>query len=408
MARQATGQIIIRKRKRSTTFALRFRAYGKREFITLGSAADGWTQKKADDELANVMADIRRGIWRPPTVEAAPSPQIEPDFHSFSTDWFERRKLEGLRPRTLEHLEWVLSHHLLPHLHALKLSELTPQIIDQYTAAKVKEGRLANATINKSVSVLGSILELAVEYGYIASNPAVGRRRKLPVTKKARPFLEPAQIEVLLAAAGELDAEDRSGRRYRRPLLATLAYAGLRIGELLALHWRDIDLASGSIAVREAKTAAGVRSVDIQPELREELAIWKATTSFDATADLAFPTSTGRADNRGNVRTRVLLRAVERADQRLAADSDQLPEGLSPHALRRSFASLLVGFGEDIAYTMAQIGHVDPKMTLGVYAQALQSKRRRSDATASDSAATTAFSPERTPSARRRQANTTP
>ena len=71
MARAATGQIVERKRKAGTTFAIRFRAYGKREFITLGTTADGWTRARAETELLNVLADVRRGFWRPPTVEPA-------------------------------------------------------------------------------------------------------------------------------------------------------------------------------------------------------------------------------------------------------------------------------------------------------------------------------------------------
>jgi integrase len=188
------------------------------------------------------------------------------------------------------------------------------------------------------------------------------------------------QVTALLDAASELDSEDRAGRRNRRPLLATLALAGLRIGELLALTWADVDLANGRIRVRASKTEAGVRTVDIQPELRDELLDWKATTAHDASADLVFPTSTGRPDNRNNVRRRVLLRAVERANDQLGGRCEPLPAQLSPHALRRTFASWLVAEGEDPAYVMQQLGHTDPKMTLGLYARALRSKRRRADA----------------------------
>jgi integrase-like protein len=79
------------------------------------------------------------------------------------------------------------------------------------------------------------------------------------------------------------------------------------------------------------------------------------------------------------VRRRVLLRAVERTNERIAEGGgcEPLPDGLSQHALRRSFASWLVAEGEDPAYVMQQLGHTDPAMTLGLYAKALQSKRRR-------------------------------
>jgi integrase len=59
---------------------------------------------------------------------------------------------------------------------------------------------------------------------------------------------------------------------------------------------------------------------------------------------------------------------------------EPLPEGLSPHALRCSFASWLIGEGEDPACVMAQMGHTDPQMTLAIYARALKSKSRRAHA----------------------------
>ena len=84
-------------------------------------------------------------------------------------------------------------------------------------------------------------------------------------------------------------------------------------------------------------------------------------------------------------RPRVLLRAVKQANERIAEDEDAtcepLPEGLSPHGPRRSFASWLVAEGEDPAYVMQQMGHTDPTMTLGLYAKALRSKGRRADRT---------------------------
>ena len=75
----------------------------------------------------------------------------------------------------------------------------------------------------------------------------------------------------------------------------------------------------------------------------------------------------------------MLLRAVERADQRIAekGGSEPLPDGLCQQDLRRTFMSWLVAEGEDPAYVMGQAGHKDPKMTLGIYAKALRSKRRR-------------------------------
>jgi integrase len=132
-----------------------------------------------------------------------------------------------------------------------------------------------------------------------------------------------------------------------------------------------------------SKTEAGVRSVDLQPELRAELVGWKLCVD-PRPHDLVFGTPAGR----NKVHRRLLLRAVERANEKIALYSDGsasdwedslIPERLSPHDLRRSFASWLVSEGEDPAYVMAQLGHADPKMTLGLYARGLTSKSRRAD-----------------------------
>ena len=148
------------------------------------------------------------------------------------------------------------------------------------------------------------------------------------------------------------------------------------MGELLALEWRDINLATGTISIRASKTAAGVRAIDLHDDLRAILVDWKLSTIHSAGGDLVFPTGTGRADNRNNVRRRVLGRAVARANERIAEHGgcDPLPAGLSPHGLRRTFASWLIFSGADVAYVMDQLGHADPKMTLGIYAKALKAK----------------------------------
>jgi integrase len=57
----------------------------------------------------------------------------------------------------------------------------------------------------------------------------------------------------------------------RRPLIAVLVFAGLRLGEFQALRWGDVDLLRGTIRVRQAKTDAGVRIVHMLPILRREL-----------------------------------------------------------------------------------------------------------------------------------------
>ena len=64
MARKATGQVVELERERGRVFALRFRAYGQREYQTLGTLEEGSNRSKAEEELQNVLSDVRRGVWR--------------------------------------------------------------------------------------------------------------------------------------------------------------------------------------------------------------------------------------------------------------------------------------------------------------------------------------------------------
>ena len=162
-----------------------------------------------------------------------------------------------------------------------------------------------------------------------------------------------------------------------RALLATLALAGLRIDEALSLRWRDVDLAGGTLRVSRSKTEAGEREVDLLPLLRDELVGLKMRRDPEPDA-YVFETGRGGEDSPSNVRNRVLRPAVEAADAALVeAGRDPLPDRLTPHSLRRTFASVLVGLGDDPAYVMAQIGHTHAGFTLSVYARAM--RRRDGD-----------------------------
>lgn len=152
-------------------------------------------------------------------------------------------------------------------------------------------------------------------------------------------------------------------------MLATLTFAGLRLGEALSLRWRDVDLTRGTITVRAAKTDAGVRTVNLLPILHNELDDYRAR--LDPASDaLVFCTTTGHRLGATNIRRRILDKAVTNANAKLAEDGfEPLPEGLTPHSLRRTFASLLFALGETPPYVMAQMGHTTPNLTLAIYAR---------------------------------------
>jgi integrase len=375
LARKATGQVVERKGKRGRVYALRFRAYGRREYATLGTAEEGWTRRRAEEQLANVLADVRRGIWRPAEPTEPERPTEAPTFHVFASEWLADRRREGvLRPRTLEDYEWALTHHLLPYFADFQLSAITKRHVDAYKTHKATEGVIAPNQINKTLTRLSQILALAEEYELISGNPAFGRKRRLARTKPRRAWVEPEQVPALLEASDQLLA----GRG--RPLLATLIGAGLRISEALALERRHVNLTRGTVVVEQAKTEAGERTIDLPPALRDELALWLDRSPFKAPTALVFPTTTGKPDNRNNVRRRLLVKAVERANKRLAELGIEPIGRVAPHGLRRTYASLRHAAGDDVAYTSAQLGHEDPTFTLKIYVHAAKRRERLTEA----------------------------
>jgi integrase len=374
MPRRPTGQVIPPGPRRAS-WAIRFRAYGRRHFVALGTPEEGWSRARAEDELRHVLADVERGIWQPYEPPAARPPERAVTFHEFADEWFEGLRHEGLSDATLANYRWQLENHLLPFFSSHDLPQITIAEVDRYRQAKVRGGRLSPHSINTTITRLAQVLDIAVERELIDRNPARSRRRRLKQRKPQRTWLDRADlIADLLDAAGELDEEARIDRRAtpRRALLATLAFAGLRISEALGLRWRDVDLAAGTLRVGAAKTDAGVREVDIVPVLRDELLTHKVKTSFGGIDDYVFPTQTGGRANPSNVRNRVLARSLDRANEKRAVRHlTPLPEGLTPHSLRRTFISLLLAIGEDVPYVMRQVGHANPTVTLAVYAQVM-------------------------------------
>jgi integrase len=131
-----------------------------------------------------------------------------------------------------------------------------------------------------------------------------------------------------------------------------------------------VDLAGGAIYIREAKTPAGVRTINLLPVLRHELQLFRRSQALPT--DLLFATRTGRPIDASNVRQRVLAAALDRADLALRDKGlPQLPAGLTPHAMRRTFASLLFALGESPPYVMHQMGHTTAAFTLALYAKAM-------------------------------------
>ncbi len=376
MARTATGSV-IEPRGKARSWAIRFTAYGKRRYVSLGRPEEDWDRQRAEAELRHVLADVDRGIWRPHKPEPVKAPTEAPGFHEFASEWLEGRRGE-IAPRTVADYQWALSYHLLPHFAGHRLDEITVADVDRYKAVKVRGGVIAPSQINKTLKVLAMIIDVAIEYELIdRANPARGRRRRVKVAKPHRTWVEPEQLIALLEAA---DA-------YHRPILATLAGAGLRVGEAVALDWRDVNLGAGTLTVGRAKTDAGTyREVDLPRGLIEALSEWKARSPRPEPSD---PVFVGRArKRRGERKVRHHRQTVTNIDHRTKgaiSDAnevlakvgiDPISERVTPHSLRRTYASLRAAAGDHPVYIAEQLGHEDPGFTFRVYQRAVKRRER--------------------------------
>src|SRR4051812_7173547 len=94
--RKPTGSVVDRKRKGHVVYAIRFRAYGQREYETLGSSANGWTRALAEEELERRLAEVKLGQYIPPDRDpiADEEPAGEPTFREFAWRWFEQAEPE--------------------------------------------------------------------------------------------------------------------------------------------------------------------------------------------------------------------------------------------------------------------------------------------------------------------------
>ena len=359
MAARQKGEVLERNWKSGRGYALRFWAYGEREYLTLGFEREGWTYKRAEEELENTLADVRRGIWVSPKKKKRRTANESDDDGSARTIFgpFGRQLVASRKGQVsdnhLAFLNWALSH-LLPYFGDWPLVDIDVEAVDAYRHYKVQESEarqraidrrkplrdergqilrpLAATSINHTIDSLQWVLSVALEYKLVAENAAAGKRRRLIEPQKPPVHLDTAeQIEALLDAAEELDRDIHFTLAERKVIVAIFVLAGPRALEVGYMQWRDVDLASGRLFIGRSKTQAGLREIKMLPILRDLLAAHKASAYRSGPDDLVFPTGTGGRRDKDNLRERVLAKVFERANELLEARGRvPLPRGLTP------------------------------------------------------------------------------
>jgi integrase len=366
---------------RTVTFRARVRAYGRQWRVHFGTNHEGWNEERARVEIDVILEKVRRGTWEPPVRRREERDELDPreTLRVTAYRWWQRRKTELAENTRLDY-HWRLDH-LVRHLGDEETAAIDARRVDNARQKLVGNG-LSARSVNMVLDLLAQVLDDAVEYKLVDANAARGKRRRMKVARSRRSFLEPDMVVDLLDVAGEWEASLPEHQRYgRRALLAALCIAGPRISELTGARRARLDVHGGRLRVGDAKTEAGLRDLELTAFLLDELRAHLAGVPAELRdADGAklpiFPTRTGGTLNASNVRSRLLKETVKRVNEHREKDGRMLlPEKVTPHTLRRTFASLALAAGRDPRWVMGQLGHTDARLTLNVYAQVMQRHR---------------------------------
>jgi len=333
----------------------------------------------AERFLAGVETAKARGDWTDPR-------RARVTVGDWSREWLER-KAPRLKPSTVESYRSLLATCVLPTWAAVPLGAVEHSDVDAWVARLA--GRLGPSRTRKAYVVLSGALDAAVRDSRLSRNPARGvTLPRLP--QREHRYLDHADLARLADAAGAYG-----------PLVLVLGVCGLRFGEAAALRVSDLDPLRGRLRVARSVTeVAGqpvwttpkghaARSVPLPRYVRDAVAEHVAGA---APGDLVFPSPEGAVLRNGNFRRRAWDRATAAAGL----------DGLTPHDLRHTAASLAVASGATVLAVSRMLGHKSAAMTLDVYADLfsddLDRLADRLDAAAAearDTAASTAASEAR-------------
>jgi len=261
-----------------------------------------------------------------------------------------------LRPGTLESYRGSMQNHVLPALGHVTLADLTRERIHEFINAELAKGA-SPKTVRNSVGVIRSTLGGLVSNGVLRSNPASIMRGWLTLQPRKPRILTKTQLRKFLQAS--------TGDRFE-DLILFLALTGVRLGEVLALRWCEVDLEARTAIIRRSVSLQrkhmptirfGFRTIDLAGPLVVALTRHRAESRG---ADLVF-----QGDRRGGY---VNARNVHHACRRVAERAG-LPI-VNPHVLRHTWATALLEAGVPMNYVSRSLGHSSTAFTAAIYASA--------------------------------------
>ena len=292
----------------------------------------------------------------------------EPTLEEWSRIWFESFCTASVKEYTRNSYQSYFDRYILPNLGGMKIKDISTVSCQQFLIKMYASGRTRNVekkgkglsakTVKDIKIALQTCLQKAVDEEIISSNPC---------KKVQLPKAPPKEMQTL--KANELGAflqETKDSGCYEFYILEITT--GLRLGEILALTWDDLDIKNKTISVNKQvqrigselkittpKTASSIRTVALCDECFNQLILLRSRQRIDT--KLIFPSPiTGGLRDPSSV-TRKLHRMQKRAG---------VPQ-IRFHDLRHSFATLSLEQGMDIKTVSHMLGHTDAGFTMNTY-----------------------------------------
>ena len=304
----------------------------------------------------------------------------------YMNGWLMDTKRNDLKPKSFDRLEQTLTYDVYPHIGNIQLQALSSNDIQKMINSLKDNGR-AYSTIKKAYDAVNSCFKHGVIQKTVASNPAVGvsvPNRKLFPAKKIH-FYTAEEAKILCDQS--MSCWSNGKRKY--PLGAfvpLLINTGLRMGELLALKWKeDVDLKNCSITIhnnmtlikdRDSDTARRYKLVEqdsVKTDSGQDRSIPLNEQALAAMLDLSKKTSKNEYVMSTRNGTLLTPRNLDRTFRRIAVAAGFDEEKIyGVHALRHTFATLLLKNGVDIKTVSKLLGHSDVTITYNTYVHVIK------------------------------------
>ena len=329
---------------------------GQRKAKRVGVGEDG---KKAARQVAQQL-QARLALGQPAFQEGKAGVKLE----EYAETWLERIQ-HSRKHTTHDGYRKMLDRDILPHLRGADLKDITREKVKALAFEGLKKEQ-SPKTVQNIVRCLSSLLSHAVEDGLLIVNPALRPGKFLPKISKRRSINPLTREDV----ATFLKTVKAKASRYF-PLFLCAVRTGLRMGELLALQWEDLDFHGRFIQVSRSYThwrittpkSGESRRVDMSLELTQTLKDLLLERQVEARANgteaprWVFCNENGGLLHPHNLRDRVFYGLLKKAGLRQVRF----------HDLRHTFASLLLQQGESPVYVKEQMGHSSIQVTVDLY-----------------------------------------